>query len=543
MVGVDASQWISGSLLAAIVPKLDVHLHRAPGTWADVLTDDVGRIRGQRTLVVLDARAEFADSEIEDLSIESREALAIPAHRASDGTLVGVGAAHVCAGPAYRILSDHPHEDTSAIPDRVLDVPLATGRTFAVDLEAYRNAGGVRANGGEELEDLSRRLALRATPTRVLLDVLPVLEEPELVFRQRKRRRAARSQSVRADRVRAEAILSDAGFDVQGWQNHGSGPPVPVLAWRRPTPDVRRWAIKICAPPGRQGAVWGDTHFARGLAAALRRRGHYVVIDAFDARDRDTGYLDDVSVVVRGPYRIDAPKWGVSLQWIISHPDHVTQAEAGGFDRVFAASASWSRRMTERWRIRVDPLLEATDTDLFRPAGRERGSDIVFVGTARGIARPSVVVPLEAGIPVRVYGPDWRPFIPHSAIAARSISNTDLPARYESASIVLNDQWPAMRREGFIAMRPFDVVAVGGRVISEEVDQIEEIFDGAVITYRDAAHLVELLRANPDDLFPSSEHLAEISERIRREHSFDARAAVLDAAADEVARGTSRPRR
>jgi spore maturation protein CgeB len=100
-----------------------------------------------------------------------------------------------------------------------------------------------------------------------------------------------------------------------------------------------------------------------------------------------------------------------------------------------------------------------------------------------------------------------------------------------------------MRREGFIAMRPFDVVAVGGRVISEEVDQIEEIFDGAVITYRDAAHLVELLRANPDDLFPSSEHLAEISERIRREHSFDARAAVLDAAADEVARGTSRPRR
>ncbi|MDO8384330.1 MAG: hypothetical protein Q7T17_15315 [Microbacterium sp.] len=543
MVGVDASQWVSGSLLAAIEPRLGVHLHTNPRTWAGVVTDEVRRLRRQRTVVVLDARAEFADAEIEDLAAEARQALTIPAHRALNGTLVGIGGARVGSGPAYRILAGHPHEDAALISDRILAVPLATGRTFAVDLDAYRGAGGVRANGGEELEDLSRRLARAGTPSRVLLDVLPVLEEPELPFGQAKRKRSSHAPAVEPDRLRAEAILVAAGFDVQGWRARGSDGPAPVLTWRRPTPGARRWAIKICAPPGRQGAVWGDTHFARGLASALRRRGHYVVVDSFDASDRDTGYLDDVSVVVRGPYRIDAPKWGTSLQWIISHPDHVTRAEAGGFDRVFAASASWSRRKTERWRIRIDPLLEATDTDLFRPAGLERGSDIVFVGTARGIARPSVVVPLEAGISVRVYGPDWRPFIPQSAIAARSISNADLPARYETASIVLNDQWPAMRREGFIAMRPFDVVAVGGRVISEEVDEIEDIFDGAVIAYRDAHHLVELLRTDPDDLFPPAERLAEISERIRREHSFDARAAVLDAAADEVARRTTRPRR
>lgn len=534
MVGVSASQWVSGCVLAAIQPGVALHLYGAYETWADVLSDEVARAGRAPTLVVLDARAEFTDDEIEALGREGQHAIAIPAHRAFDGTLVGIGAAQIGPGKTSRILQHHPSEDAAVIPDRVLSVPLATGHSFALDLAAYDSAGGVREHVGGELEDLSRRLAQHGVPARVLLDVLPVLEEPELIFRSKKRSPHLRSQPDERHRRRAESIIEAAGFDVQGWRSRNLEPAVPQLEWRRPHEGAQRWAIKICAPAGRQGSVWGDTHFARGLASALQRRGHTVVIDAYDARDRETGYLDDVSVAVRGPYRMDAPRWGVSMQWVISHPDDITRAEAAGYDRVFAASAGWSRRRNEQWGIRVDPLLEATDTDLFHPIGWARGSDIVFVGTARGIARPSVVAPLAAGIPVRVYGPDWRPFIPHAAIAATSIPNSDLPARYETASIVLNDQWPAMRREGFIAMRPFDAVAVGGRVISEDVDAIDEIFEGAVVTYRDAAHLVDLLKTDPSELFPSDERMEEISSRIRREHSFDARAAVLDEAATEV---------
>lgn len=535
MVDVDASQWASACILAAIEPRVSVRLYSARRTWGSVLTDEVATLRAQRLLAVLDARAEFSIPEIEALWVAAESACAIPAHRALDGTLTGLGAARVGPGQAYRILRDHPHEDAGAIPDRVLDVPLATGRTFAVELSAYRAAGGIPGQGPGELELLSERLRADGIPSRVLLDVLPVLEEPEIAFRARRGHApGVKSRRVDDDRQWAEHIIVEAGFDVRGWRFRGAEAPTPVLGWRRPSPDALRWAIKICAPAGRQGEVWGDTHFAKGLANALRRRGHTVVIDAFDARDRATGYLDDVSVAIRGPYRIDAPRWGVSMQWIISHPDEVTRAEAAGYDRVFAASTGWARRNSQRWGLRIDALLEATDTDQFHPAGLERGTDIVFVGTARGIPRPSVVAPLAAGIPVRVYGPDWRPFIPHSAIAARSIPNSDLPARYETASIVLNDQWPAMRREGFIAMRPFDAVAVGGRVISEAVDGIEEIFEGAVVAYRDAAHLVELLQTDAADLFPTDEQMAEISARIRREHSFDARAEVLDSAAAEL---------
>lgn len=535
MVAVGASQWVSAAVLAEIAPELRVRLHPGRPGWAHVLTAEVAALDAQDVVVVLDARAEFADSEITALAAEGRHSLATPAHRALDGTLAGIGSVQVGAGRAYRILRDHPYEDASLIADRVLEVPLATGRTFAVGLATYRAVGGVRANGGDELESLSRRLAGSGTRSRVLLDILPVLEEPELAFSRDARAMPERVNTVDAERRHAEQIISDAGFEVRGWRAAGRASSVPVLQWRRPGPGAQRWAIKICAPAGRPGAVWGDTHFAHGLANALRRRGHSVVIDAYDARDRDTGYLDDVSVAVRGPYRIDAPRWGTSFEWIISHPDEVTRSEAAGYDRVFAASEGWSRRAGSRWGLRIDPLLEATDTDLFRPSGRPRGSDIVFVGTARGIPRPSVVAPLGAGIPVRVYGPDWRPFIPQAAIAARSIPNSELPARYETASIVLNDQWPAMRREGFIAMRPFDAVAVGGRVVSEDVDGIEEIFEGAVVAYRSPAHLVELLRTDPADLFPDDERMAEISARIRRDHSFDARAAVLHAAAVAVA--------
>lgn len=544
MVGVDASQWVSASVLAAIEPGVSVRLHRPRRTWGSVLAEEVSAIGPDGLLAVLDARAEFSMSEIEALWTEAQASCAIPAHRALDGTLAGLGAARVGAGQPYRILSEHPHEDAGAIADRVLEVPLATGRTFAVDLRAYRAAGGVSAAGGRELEAFSARLGLQGIPSRVLLDVLPVLEEPEVAFRPRGRRASGGATPlVDADRRRAEGIIADAGFDVLGWRSGAQDGPVPVLAWRRPTPDARRWAIKICAPAGRQGAVWGDTHFATGLANALRRRGHMVVIDAYDARDRETGYLDDVSVAIRGPYRIDAPRWGVGIEWIISHPDEVSRTEVAGFDRVFAASVGWAQRASDRWGLRIETLLEATDTDQFRPAGLRRGDDIVFVGTARGVPRPSVVAPLAAGIPVRVYGPDWRPFIPQSAIAARSIPNADLPARYETAAIVLNDQWPAMRREGFIAMRPFDAVAVGARVVSEAVEGIEEVFEGAVVAYRDAEHLVELLRSDPDDLFPSDERMAEISNRIRREHSFDARAAALDEAAAEVAAEAPRTQR
>lgn len=535
LVGVDAAQWVSAHLLTRVVPEVALYGHPRRAPWTGVVRQAAADLSTD-TVVVLDPRSEFTDTEIDALARAADAQHAVmPAHRAQDGTIDGVGAAETGGVAAWGILAHHPVEDLDAL-DAVVTVPLLHGRSVALRRATLRDV--LERDAPATAAAFARSLR-RSVGVRVLTSVRPVLDEPLHVFNERTA--GARGAGGRQDRDVAAAFVDTAGFDLSAWRPAPGGTVEPVLRWRRTHPGSQRWAIKICAPAGRQGAVWGDMHFARGLAAALRRRGHTVVIDAFDARARRTAYLDDVNVVVRGPYRIDPLPTGVNLQWIISHPDEITRAEVFAFDRVFAASERWSRRARERWGVTVTPLLEATDTDLFHPSGVGRTDEIVFVGTARGIARPSVVAPLRAGIPVRVYGPDWRPFISQSAIAAPTIAHADLPRRYESASIVLNDQWPAMRRHGFIAMRPFDVMAVGGRVISEDVDGIAEVFGGAVVTYRDEEHLVELLRAEPEDIFPDPATMARISERVRAEHSFDARAAVLDEAAGEDQQSRRRP--
>ncbi len=532
LVGVDASQWVSAHVLATVVPEIILQGHPRRAAWTRVI-DEASADLNVHTVVALDPRAEFTDDEIDALldATDDRH-VAMPAQRAHDGTVDGLGAAETGGAAPWAILCDHPVEDLAPL-DAIISAPLLHGRSLALSHAVLRDV--LESEAPVSCAQFARALRPRAG-VRVLTTVRPVLDEPLHIFDEKTPRERGRT----GDRQIAAAIIEQVGFDLLAWQPGNGVAIVPFLRWRRPHPDAQRWAIKICAPAGRQGAVWGDMHFARGLASALRRRGHTVIIDAFDARDRPTAYLDDVNIVVRGPYRIDPLKTGINLQWIISHPDEISRNELVSFDRVFAASVSWSEQVGRRWGIEITPLLEATDVDLFTPGGVARTEEIVFVGTARGIARPSVVAPLRAGIPVRVYGPDWRPFIPHSAIAARALPHADLARRYESASIVLNDQWPAMRRHGFIAMRPFDVVAVGGRVISEDVEGIGEIFGGAVVTYRDAEHLVELLRTDPETLFPDRETLARIAERVRKEHSFDARATVLIEAARDADRGLRR---
>lgn len=321
----------------------------------------------------------------------------------------------------------------------------------------------------------------------------------------------------------------------RGWRVSRWGPCGPVfirepasvaLADGRRVPSLR-WALKIAAPPGRPGEAWGDTHFARGLADALRRLGQEVVIDAYAARNRTTTNLDDVALALRGPEPLEPQADALSLLWVISHPDEITNSDADGFDAVFAASRTWADEASRTWARPVLPLLQCTDATRFRPQGIPRTNRFVFVGTARGIVRPSVVEPVRAGLPVDVYGPDWRGYIPSAAIRAPGVPNEQLPRLYEGARAVLNDHWPAMQRHGFVSNRLFDVVAAGGRAVSDDVSGIAELFRGAVATYRSVPEMLHLLEHDLDSAFPDDHSLEAISASVRRHHSFDARAATL----------------
>lgn len=415
-----------------------------------------------------------------------------------DGAIASAGVIEQ-GDKTYRALRGFPREDAAA-----------AGRELSV---AVLDSPVRAAIAGDE------------RPPRTLLGLVAVGDTPSEASTSSTPRNAALSSSQVAPR----------GLRRVGWTCAENGDTAPRYAaagevWAlsdgRTVPRLR-WAIKTAAPAGPCGESWGETHFARSLAAALERLGQYVAVDARPALNRSSSSLDDVVLSLRGPHPLPAPDAAHRLLWVISHPDEVTVTEAGGYDRVFAGSTTWARAASARFGMPIEPLLQCTDAHRFRSSGQKRGDDLVFVGTARGIARPAVVVPLRAGRRVRVYGPDWRGYIPGSAIVATHVPNDELPALYEAAGAVLNDHWPAMRHEGFISNRLYDVVASGGRAISDDVAGVEEIFGGAVRMFRDAEELLELTETPLDRRFPSEPELAVIAERIRREHSFDSRARTL----------------
>lgn len=443
--------------------------------------------------------ARITAPSIRVLASEARRGPVAPVWISPAGSIASAGVL-VEEGHSYRALAGFPHEDAAAAGTAL--------RVAALDSPV------VAAVAGDD------------RPARTLLQEIALGADADAD--------ADGSPSWSGEADGTLPGIAPRGLHRTGWTSTGEGV-VPrydvdrsgvVLLDGRSVPRLR-WAIKTAAPAGPRGESWGETHFARSLAAALERLGQYVAVDSLSALNRASSEYDDVVLCLRGPHPLPSPDAPHRLLWIISHPNEITAEELNGYDRVFAGSTPWSRLATERFGVPIAPLLQCTDAHRFRPSGVARGEDLVFVGTARGIARPAVVIPVRAGRRVRVYGPDWRGYIPGSAIAGTHLPNDEVPAVYESAGAVLNDHWPAMRREGFISNRLYDVVAAGGRAISDDVEGIDEIFGGAVRQFQDERELLALTEAPLDEHFPSEAELARISERIRREHSFDARARRL----------------
>lgn len=292
-----------------------------------------------------------------------------------------------------------------------------------------------------------------------------------------------------------------------------------------------RWSIRIGAPEGPQGDVWGDTAFAEDLAEALRRRGQEVFVDRWDSRNRPDGRHDDVAIALRGLHLPPKEQGAVNVLWVISHPDMVSDDEIqSGYDLVFAASKRWSAARSVTSGQVVRPLLQATNPRRFHPGAPigDLASDVLFVGTTREIFRPIVRDAIEAGASISLYGHGWEQFVDPQLIRADHLDNSRLPDAYRSAQFVLNDHWPDMRREGFLSNRLFDAAAVGARVVSDEIDGLGEVFGAGVRSYSSVDELRALI-ADPAS-WPSVKQRRARARRIARLHSFDRRAVELIAA-------------
>lgn len=324
---------------------------------------------------------------------------------------------------------------------------------------------------------------------------------------------------------RTVAVWRAAGFEAP------DGPPITVREGR----PALRWALDIAAPAAARGNKWGDFHFASSLAAALERLGQWVSLDHPQTRGRATGSLDDVVVTIRGLRPVPPRPGATNLMWVISHPEDVTREEAAAYDAVFAASTTWAADRSRDWGFPVTPLLQCTDTTRFHPglAEADSGPRVLFVANARGVLRPSIVVALEAGTPVTVYGAGWEEWLPAGevVVAGRAVANDELGALYASAGLVLNDHWEDMRTEGFVSNRIFDVLATGGRLLTDDVAGLGDVFGDAVPTWRTGDDFRRLTTGRFEDHYPDAEARRALAERVADEHGFEARAGkLLDAA-------------
>ena len=311
---------------------------------------------------------------------------------------------------------------------------------------------------------------------------------------------------------RARELLRRAGLEVTDQRNRRitadpedrTAPAVlvPELVVRavqgiHESPPRLRWAIDIAAPAASRGDRWGDTYFARSLADALERRGQHVAIDRRDARERDSRDHDDVLLVLRGLDRV-APRPGLlNVEWIISHPDMISPEEVAQFDLVYAASTTWSARMSREWGTPVESLLQCTDTRWFHPdrAEPDTGPALLFVGNSRGVYRYAVRSALAVGADLTLHGNDWTEFVDREQIASGGVANEEVGALYASAGVVLNDHHLDMRRDSFASNRLFDAAACGARILSDRIDGLEETFSGLVLPFDNEHELARAGRA------------------------------------------------
>lgn len=453
------------------------------------------------------------------------------------GAVESAGAAFPVVGLPHPLLRDFPVEDAAAAG--ALRLTALTGGALAVrraDLDAV--GGPDPSLEGLAEVDLCRRLA-EHRPGRF-----------RVVTESRVRHRAHDAGDEARARFR-ERWPEGAGDDARLWaacgyrlvdhEIRGDQPaerrlrvPEPVLMREsrlRIAESARplRWAIKNPAPSN-PGERWGDTHFAHALARALRELGHEAVVDHHGAWDRPTSRHDDIDLVLRGPHPFDPTPEHPSIAWVISHPETVTAAEARRYDRVIAASVPWARARSAEWGLSIEPLLQATDPDLFHP-GRgvpDSGAEVLFVGSSRGEYRAIVRDAVEAGLPLTVYGANWADLLPEGLVAASYLPNDEVGAAYASAGIVLNDHFDGMRREGFLSNRLFDAVASGARVVSDDVAGLGDLFGDSVRVYRDRDELARLCDPAVREMaFGSADARLATARRVGREHSFAARARVL----------------
>ncbi len=291
------------------------------------------------------------------------------------------------------------------------------------------------------------------------------------------------------------------------------------------------WATAIrldvsVGPPGWDvAATWGDYHFGRALQRALRRRGVRGRLRLRQDWDGPAASTADVALHVFGLAAPRTRPGQLSVLWIISHPDLVTDDVLGQQDVVFVASDGFADRLAKRTDRTVMPLHQATDPDRFKPVPGGPAHDLLFVANSRGVRRRVVDELTPTDRDLAVFGRGWTPeLLDPRYLQADHVPNDELAAYYLAASIVLNDHWPDMAANGFLSNRLYDAAASGAFVVSDRVVGINTEFDDGIVTFKDGAELRSIATRFLDDQEARGPYATRARAAVLKQHTFGHRA-------------------
>ena len=226
--------------------------------------------------------------------------------------------------------------------------------------------------------------------------------------------------------------------------------------------------------------LWGDHWVKYELEREFKNLGLSVV-------ENDP----DVILYLFGIPVSSLPQKTYNMVWLYSHPDMVTPQNLRDFDKIFCLSSSYINKLRAMGYDDVELMIGATSK---RPIKTEKKYDIVFVGNPRGPKGRQIITDIgEVPYNFKVWGNGWEQILPPKYIGGRYFDNQKLGELYASSLISINDHHPDMAREGFVAVKIFDILASGGFAISDKNTGIPEIFGNAVPQYESPQHLRELL--------------------------------------------------
>lgn len=299
------------------------------------------------------------------------------------------------------------------------------------------------------------------------------------------------------------------------------------------SPRRPRIAIK-CAAKRDELQQWGDYHFACSLAVALRSTGYTVRVDAREDWYCGISEADDCVIVLRGLVSYKCKRHQKNIMWLISHPHDVPSSEILSYDHVYVASDLHVDLVQRECYPAAEFLPQCTDVRRFKfeidPA-LPRSRRILFVGNSRGHFRETVRWSIEAGFDVEVYGAGWEPFIGKDYVRAKNVPNDVLGSLYANSRYVLCDHWPDMKSLGYVSNRVFDVIAVGGRLICDYVNGLNDLIPWRMDQYASKEELIKILSRD------SAESISEArtkSDWVAAHHSFDVRATTISRKIEEL---------